>query len=80
MAARKQRVHPETVKERIKTSQLLNRLQQNALSDAEIMTPGQIRSAEILLRKTLPDLKSVENTGEVGVTIIRKTVYESKPE
>lgn len=80
MAKRKQLFHPEEVKKKIQASQLINRLQENALSDEEIMTPGQIQSANSLLDRVVPKLKAVEHTGQLGVTVIRKTVYESKPE
>lgn len=67
MAARKTRtLLSDDWREKIKTSMLLNRLQENAFSDAEIMSSGQIKSAEILLRKVIPDLKAVELTGAEG--------------
>lgn len=49
---------------RIKTSMLINRLQDNALSKTEIMTPGQIRSAEVLLKKAIPDLQAMQHSGD----------------
>ena len=65
-------------RERIKTGNLINRLQKNA--DGELicpytkerieMTAGQIKSAEILLKKTLPDLKSVEISGNALLDIL----------
>jgi hypothetical protein len=79
MAARKQLFHPDVVKKKIQTSQLINRLQENALSAEETMTAGQIASANSLLDRVLPKMKAVEHSGEVGVTVIRKTVYETKP-
>lgn len=80
MAARKQLFHPDEVKKKIQASQLINRLQENALSSVETMTQGQIASANSLLDRVVPKLKAIEHSGEVGVTVIRKTVYESKPE
>lgn len=50
---------------RIQTGVLLNRLNANAVG-AEILTPGQIKSAEILLKKVLPDLKAIEVSGPDG--------------
>ena len=65
-------------RKRIKTGNLINRLQKNA--DGELicpytkerieMTAGQIKSAEILLKKTLPDLKSVEISGDALLDIL----------
>lgn len=76
MAARTRAMfHSEDVKAKIKTSQLLNRLQDNALAEAEFLTRGQIDSIKALLAKTIPDLKAVELTGadggaiEINVTI-----------
>ncbi len=65
MAARKQLFHPDWVKDKIKTSQLINRLQDNAFAEAEFLTRGQIDSIKTLLAKTVPDLKAVEHSGEV---------------
>ena len=60
-------------RERIKASQLMNRLTDNALADEEIMTAGQIRSAEILLRKVIPDLKQTEHVGQDGQPLTMPT-------
>ena len=46
-------------REKIKTSQLINRLQDNALGKIKLDSVEQ-RSIEILLRKSVPDLSSVE--------------------
>jgi len=80
MAARKQLFHPDEVKKKIQASQLLNRLQENALSEQETMTPGQIKSAETLLDRVVPKLKAIEHSGQVEATILRKTIYEAPPE
>jgi hypothetical protein len=57
-------------REKIKTSQLLNRLQNNALGTLELNSVQQ-RSIEILLRKVLPDLSQVEQTGDVASFVMR---------
>lgn len=66
MAKRKQLFHPDEVREKIKTSQLCNRLNQHAFGEIEL-TPTQVRAIEILLKKTIPDLSSIDATlsGEV---------------
>lgn len=69
MAPRKQLWHPDEVKEKIKMSQLLNRLQDNALADEEFLTVGQISSINSLLDRVLPKLKSVEVSGPGGGAI-----------
>ena len=45
---------------------LLNRLRDHVFGKCEL-SPTQIRAAEILLRKVIPDLASVEHSGEVTV-------------
>jgi hypothetical protein len=49
----------ELCREKIKTSQLINRLHANALGEIQLDS-NQIRSIEILLSKSLPNLASVE--------------------
>jgi len=77
MAKRLNAAHTEDIKRKIQTSQLVNRLQDNAMADEEFLTAGQIKSIEALLDRVLPKLKSVEvsGTGEGGA-ILFKTVYE----
>jgi len=75
MAARLNPRHQEMVKDKIKTSQLINSLCNHALGEIE-MTQTQIRAAEILLNKTLPNLKASDDSltldGEVGIREIIK--------
>lgn len=66
MATRKQLWHPEEVKSKIQASQLINRLQENALSPVPLMDASQVKSASLLLNKVLPDLKAMELTGTDG--------------
>lgn len=61
---------------RVKAGMLRKRLQDHALSDKELMTPSQIRAAEILLKKCVPDLSAAEITGEDGGPIVTKIVRE----
>ena len=65
MAARLSPKHDAKTREKIQISQLVNRLMDNALGKVE-MTSQQVRSAEILLRKSLPDLSSIEHAGPGG--------------
>lgn len=51
--------HDERTRAKIKTSQIINRLMLHINGEVE-MSSSQVRSAEILLKKTLPDLQSVE--------------------
>ena len=79
MAARKQRWHPEEVRKRIQVSQLINRLNDHALSQNNVkMDKTQIGAANILLRKVLPDLASTTISGDEGRPIQHKLVIEFK--
>lgn len=72
MAARKQRWHPDEVRQRIKASQLINRLNDHANSDRPLMDNSQVTAARVLLNKVLPDLQSTALTGEQGGPITVK--------
>lgn len=50
---------PEYWRKRIQTGQILGRLQRHVNGELEL-SATQIRAAEILLRKTLPDLANVQ--------------------
>jgi len=69
MAKRKQAFHPDEVKQKIQASQLINRLTTHALSDEPIMDASQVNAAVRLLNKVVPDLKAVDHTGQVGLTV-----------
>jgi hypothetical protein len=68
MAARKRRTTLDDAwREKIQTSMLVNRLHSNALGTLKKeMTQGQIKSCEILLRKTAPDLSATDITSKGG--------------
>jgi hypothetical protein len=68
MAARKHLSHDAKTRERIKTSQLINRLQSYA-NGTVTLESGQVRAIEILLKKTVPDLSAVQLTGKDGGAI-----------
>ena len=55
MATRNRTWTPEKVRQKIRTSMLINRLQNHAAGRLD-MTKTQIQAAGILLRKTLPDM------------------------
>jgi hypothetical protein len=59
MATRKMLRQPDYVREKIRTSQLINRLQKCAFGEISL-TMTQLRAIEILLRKCLPDLAAAE--------------------
>ena len=63
MATREDTVHTKRVRERIQTSQLITRLESNALGTLDNpMTSEQIQSARIVLAKSMPDLKAIDHT------------------
>lgn len=66
MAARKNtpRLSQEW-RERIRSGVILARLEKAALGELDI-TPASLKAAEIVLRKTIPDLARTEVTGEDG--------------
>lgn len=65
MAARSRLEQTQATREKIRTTQLVKRLQDHVDGEVEL-SATQIKAAEILIKKTLPDLKAVEHTGEGG--------------
>jgi hypothetical protein len=81
MATRKILSHDTQTREKIRTSQLINRLESHAFGEVEL-TQTQVRAIEILIKKTLPDLASVELTGDkdnpVALQLIKRTIVDPK--
>jgi len=71
MAARKKLTHDDKTRQRIQTSQLVTRLMNHALGKNK-MTQTQVRAAEILLKKTLPDLAIVDLKVSGGLDLNHK--------
>jgi outer membrane receptor for ferrienterochelin and colicin len=75
MAARLNKLHQEDVRLKIKTSQLINVLQDHALTGGGEFASSRMKAIEILLRKSIPDLSAVtiagdaENPLNLGVTV-----------
>lgn len=65
------KLHQEDVRKKIQTSQLVNRLTDHALGDIEL-TNTQVRAIEILLKKTIPDLSSIEHSGDEANPLAHK--------
>lgn len=61
--------HDEDTRLKIKTTQLCNRLMSHAMGEVEL-SPTQIQAIKILLGKTLPDLQSVEHSGEIATPYV----------
>jgi hypothetical protein len=64
MPARTLRIkHSDEVRAKIQASQLINRLNDH-VNGKVTLSSTQVRAAEILLRKSVPDLSRVEVTGD----------------
>lgn len=67
MAARINRRHQEMVKDKIRASQLINRLENHVLEGGEcLLRPEQVTAALGLLKKIVPDVKAIEHSGPEG--------------
>jgi hypothetical protein len=71
MAARLTTRQATKTRDAIQTGLLVNRLQDHAVGNIE-MTTSQIRAAQILLNKTIPDLKAIEHSGDAENPVITK--------
>lgn len=65
MAARKNLVHSELVRERIRTKAIVNRLTNHVLGRIEL-SATQVAAGLGLIKKTIPDLQAIEHSGEVA--------------
>lgn len=70
MTTRIRKYQTEKTKEKIRTTQLVNRLQQYVFGEKDTnglipdLSQGQIKSIQILLDKSLPSMSSVDQTVE----------------
>lgn len=56
--------HQDDIRQKIQATQLVHRLTKHALGEIE-MTATQIKATEILLKKSIPDLSTVEMTADI---------------
>lgn len=82
--ARLRKTHQDDVRTKIQATQLIKRVQDYAmgvLSDDEI-SANRLNAIKLLLNKSLPDLQSVELTGDadnpVAITEITRTIIRPK--
>lgn len=68
-APRRNAMNIAEAREKIRTTQLINRLSDHALGKID-MSPTQVQATSILLKKTLPDLEAVEHSGETTQRIV----------
>ncbi len=76
MAARLNRLHQESVRDKIRATQLVNALQNHVFSEskAKRLDSTQVTAALGLLKKCVPDISATELTGADGgpIQIIAK--------
>jgi hypothetical protein len=78
VAARIRKTHQDEIRSKIQVSQLLNRVHKYALgelSDEEVSS-NRLNAIKLLLSKALPDLSSVEITGDAENPVAVKHLYE----
>lgn len=63
----------EEAREKIRTTQLINRLQDHALGKTK-MESTQVRSVEILLRKSVPDLQAITIGGDKDNPLVMQLI------
>ena len=56
----------EAVIKHIQTTAIVKRLVKHTLANEDVMTASQINAAKILLAKTMPDLKAIDNKSSDG--------------
>lgn len=84
MAARIRKTHQDEVRAKIQTSNLITRVQKYAngeLSDEDI-SPNRLNAIKLLLNKSLPDLQSIELTGDadnpIALSHIERRIVDPK--
>ncbi len=73
MAARIRTKHQDEVRARIQASVLIGLLESHAMGEIEL-SASRIRAIELLLKKTIPDLQSVELTGNDDNPVALKVI------
>lgn len=81
MAARKHLSHDTKTRERIRTSQLINRLEKFVLSEDEQgakveLSQAQVTAALGLIKKTLPDLARMDSNVDLTAKVIGSVVFK----
>jgi hypothetical protein len=77
------RLHQDDVRRKIQASQLINVLQDHALSGEGEIAPTRLKAIEILLRKSLPDLSAIQidegdGDGDTSVAAVVKAFHERR--
>lgn len=74
MAARLNKLHQEDIRKKIQASQLINVLQDHALTGEGEFSMTRMKAIEILLRKSVSDLSSVQLDANVNGTVLHGLV------
>lgn len=74
MAARNHLSHLERTREKIKTSMLINRLNEFVEGKIELSGP-QVTAALGLIKKVIPDQQAVAHGGSVDVKLVGEVVF-----
>ena len=74
MAARLNPRHSDMVRAKIQASKLIDVLQDHAIGITEEIKPSRLKGIEILLKKSVPDLQSVELTGDAEKPVALKVI------
>lgn len=79
-ATRRNAMLIEEAREKIRTTQLINRLQDHALGELEL-SQTQIRAVEILLKKRVPDLQAMtlqgdDDGGPISIARIERVIVD----
>lgn len=67
--------HLQSTRDKIQASALIKRMQDHATADAPIMDASQVNAAKALLLKVLPDLKSIEHSGDADHPVQKRVEY-----
>ena len=78
MPARTRKIrHDEETRAKIQAGNIINRLTKCVMGQVDL-TPAQVQAARILLAKILPDLTSVEHSGEIATPYVAQMPQVSR--
>jgi len=69
------KLHQDDVRKKIQVSQLINILQDHALTGEGELPPTRMKAIEILLKKSIPDLSAVELSGDPDAPVELKVSW-----
>ena len=72
MAARLNKLHTDEIRTKIRASQLINVLQNHALSGDSEISMSRMKAIEILLRKSVPDLSAITLSGDAKNPLVTR--------